>query len=223
MTHTENYASFKLRLLAKLIDIATSLIPFCFLLYIVAGATSLAQLAYLILVLLMIMLIPWLSFLYPSVFTYYFYGTIGKLITGLKVVNEQGARLSFKRNLFRHTIGYSFASLFFGLGFWSIIKDPLKQGWHDKAIGSKVLKVNNLWPVAIVLLLVFSTIDIYFVQTAIQKFANGSLPVEINNLIQTFKQDSTGLSAPTATTPTPPSSSDIPPLYPDIAWEATTS
>lgn len=69
--------------------------------------------------------------LYLSITTFKLGATLGKLITGLKVVNQKGKKLSFKLALFRYPVGYTISSLIFGLGFIWIIFNHKNHSWHD--------------------------------------------------------------------------------------------
>lgn len=74
----------------------------------------------------------------------YFYGctgqTIGKLICGLKVVSVEGGLIGYRRAFLRW-IGYTISFYVFFLGFLWIVFDRDKQGWHDKIVGTFVIKV----------------------------------------------------------------------------------
>ena len=64
--------------------------------------------------------------------------TIGKRICKLKVINEKGEALSFKK-AYWHFAFQIFSVLPLGFGIWSIATDKKKQGWHDMMIGSYVI------------------------------------------------------------------------------------
>lgn len=92
--------------------------------------------------------------LYLSYTTSTFGATIGKMLVGVVVKNEQGKNLTIWQGFFRYIIGYMVSSLLFGLGFLWIIKDPKKQGWHDMVAGSYVTKTSeNRWIVGIMVLI----------------------------------------------------------------------
>jgi uncharacterized RDD family membrane protein YckC len=66
--------------------------------------------------------------------------TLGKYILGLKVIDENSNRLSFKKACLRYLA--TFISIIpFGIGIWTIASDEKKQGWHDKLTGCYV--INN--------------------------------------------------------------------------------
>jgi uncharacterized RDD family membrane protein YckC len=66
-------------------------------------------------------------------------GTFGKLLVGLKVVDENGKRISWKRSLGRNL--FKFISLIaLGLGFIWVAFTKNKQGWHDLVAKTYVVK-----------------------------------------------------------------------------------
>jgi ABC-type Fe3+ transport system permease subunit len=82
--------------------------------------------------------------LLASFLTSTFGGTIGKLLTGIKVVRGDGQNLSFRRALFRNYIGYMVSGLLFGLGFLWMIFDKERRAWHDQIADTFVI-VRNKW------------------------------------------------------------------------------
>ncbi len=66
-------------------------------------------------------------------------GTIGKYMLGIKVVDQHGERLSYSRSFLRTSSKLaSYAAL--SLGFLWIVFTKQKQGWHDKAAQTFVLR-----------------------------------------------------------------------------------
>ena len=64
-------------------------------------------------------------------FLWYFTGkTIGKALMGLKVVPLNGGRLPLWRSFLRY-FGYYVSGIFLGIGFFWIIFDNRRMGWHD--------------------------------------------------------------------------------------------
>ena len=63
--------------------------------------------------------------------------TLGKKVMKIKVVRKDGKVLDYKVAVFRY-LGYIVSSLFFCLGFFWVIWDKEKQGWHDKIAGTFV-------------------------------------------------------------------------------------
>ncbi len=89
-------------------------------------------------------LVNWVSpAIIVIVFWIYKSATPGKMILGLKVVNaDSGEPLSVGQAIGRY-LGYfvSMIPLFIGI-FW-VGWDRKKQGWHDKLIGSVVVRDRN--------------------------------------------------------------------------------
>jgi uncharacterized RDD family membrane protein YckC len=79
---------------------------------------------------------------YPLFFWTFTGQTPGMLLMGLRVVTIDGQYLSLGRSILR-LIGYVIAAIPFFLGFFWILIDDRRQGWHDKIAGSCV--VYN-WP-----------------------------------------------------------------------------
>jgi uncharacterized RDD family membrane protein YckC len=64
--------------------------------------------------------------------------TPGKALLGLKVVRKDGGRVSFGRALLRF-FAYWISMLPLFLGFFWVLWDSNRQGWHDKIAGTQVL------------------------------------------------------------------------------------
>lgn len=172
------YSSFKLRLIATLIDWSLYFMLFAALVYYVASRSALSQIVPAVLISVIILLNPVILFLYDLV-TYYFGGSPGKLITGQRVVGLDGKRLSFWRIMFRQSVGYMFSSVFFGLGYLSVIKDEKKQAWHDRAAGSYVINTGNMFIIGCMLFLLSLIISGALLRNAVKVFNNGPLPAQI--------------------------------------------
>lgn len=65
--------------------------------------------------------------------------TPGKMLLGLKIVQEDGSKLTWQKALLRY-VGYMLSSVVFCLGFIWIGFDKRKQGWHDKIAKTFVVK-----------------------------------------------------------------------------------
>lgn len=132
--------------------------------------------------------------LYFAYFTSVFGATLGKLIAGLTVVDEKGNHLTFRRAVFRFVVGYPVSFLLFGLGFFWIMKDPQKQGWHDQLTGSYVLKkrVSGLVTVLVSLVLLLVTAG-FLVKTSLVKLANNTtLKTDWENLQSVIEESFSG-------------------------------
>lgn len=78
-----------------------------------------------------------LSFLYFIVSWARSGQTIGKALTGTKVVRTDGNRLGYGKAFLRY-VGYVISALLLSLGFLWIGFDSRRQGWHDKIAGTLV-------------------------------------------------------------------------------------
>ncbi len=174
-------ADFKIRLVASLIDSFIWLLLFAVLYWDIVNQLDLTH-AFVRAILALTILFNPVLVLYSVIMTYYFGGTLGKLAIGLQVVTEGQKKLSFQRIFFRQTIGYSFSSIFFGLGFYAIVKDPRKQAWHDKTVGSCVVQEGNLLFQGILLSIILLITSTYIFIQATQIFTQSPLLKEIQIL-----------------------------------------
>lgn len=184
-------AGLLLRTLAFIIDTLVVWIPLTLFLIFVTNSQTLPELSLALSSYLILVVIPvvFSTFWYTVPLVNLYNATLGKLITGLRVVNENGEKLTLKQNLFRHTIGYQFARMLFGFGFGSIIWDKNKQGWHDHAIGSQVIEVNKMWPLALGVLIMLIMLHIYLITASFQQLTSGPLPDQVNALINAYRQE----------------------------------
>lgn len=190
MTNTKN-AGFLVRFLADLIELLLFGLIFSVVVSILTDSQTLSQFVYALLLYIITLALPLsiLGVFYRPLFTQYFGGNIGKLLTGLRVTTLDNKLLNFKQAFFRQTIGYTFSSVLFGLGFLSIIKDPEKRAFHDKAIGSKVVMTRNLWPLGLVVLILLLIVHVSLWTGTIQKFANSPLKSEFGFLMMNWQQE----------------------------------
>jgi len=68
-------------------------------------------------------------------------GTVGKLLTGTRI-EANGKNLSFLMAIFRNYIGYIVSGTITFLGFFWILIDKNRQGWHDMMVDS-VVTIRN--------------------------------------------------------------------------------
>ena len=71
--------------------------------------------------------------------------TIGGIVLKLQVVRYDGGRITFPVALVRG-IAAAFSVLVFFLGFFWIAWDNDKQGWHDKIVGTIVVRLPYSTP-----------------------------------------------------------------------------
>ncbi len=65
--------------------------------------------------------------------------TVGKRAMGIKVVKENGKALDYKEAVLRY-LGYIVSAIPLCLGFFWVLADDKKQGWHDKIAKTLVVK-----------------------------------------------------------------------------------
>jgi uncharacterized RDD family membrane protein YckC len=65
--------------------------------------------------------------------------TMGKLLTGSRVVRIEGGALGFKR-AFGRGLGILLSILPLGAGFLGLWSDPERRGWHDRVASTKVIR-----------------------------------------------------------------------------------
>ncbi len=104
--------------------------------------------------LLLIFVLILLGFVYDFYLTSKFGGTLGKMLMGLIVVDDNAKLLDIKTAFWRVFAGYSASSVFLGLGFLWIFVGKENLAWHDKLFGTKVIKVGSpFWGILTLLLL----------------------------------------------------------------------
>ncbi len=83
-------------------------------------------------------------YLYFSLSFYFWKGrTFGKQILGLKVIKQDGSKLTLW-NAFERAHGYAASTLFLMLGFLQIFWDKESLTMHDKIAGTTVVRIKKL-------------------------------------------------------------------------------
>jgi len=79
-------------------------------------------------------------FLYSYYTFFWFFAgqTPGKSLTGVRVIRTDGKRVGPLRSLLR-MIGYAISVLLLGIGFFWVLIDDRRQGFHDKIAGTYVV------------------------------------------------------------------------------------
>lgn len=67
----------------------------------------------------------------------------GKQLLGMWVMKRDGRRAGFFTMLIRETIGKIISGMLFSLGFLWILFDRENQGWHDKLLGTYVVRQDE--------------------------------------------------------------------------------
>lgn len=82
------------------------------------------------------------TFFVNMVYTTFFWmaagKTIGKAIMGLQVIGPKGARITFWRAMKRY-IGYWISALPIFLGYFWVLVNDSRHGWHDIIAGTSVI------------------------------------------------------------------------------------
>ncbi|MDP2637905.1 MAG: RDD family protein [Candidatus Levybacteria bacterium] len=65
--------------------------------------------------------------------------TLGKKVMKIRVVRQDKRKLDIQTGVIRY-IGYLISGIALGLGFFWVIWDKKKQGWHDKMAKTLVIK-----------------------------------------------------------------------------------
>ena len=160
---SKNIASSGLRLISFLIDILFWIFIFQLLLLAISSSGDLAILldSMLYSLILWLVLATFGIVLINCILISTFGGTIGKLATGTRIVDEkEGKYLSFYYAFLRNYIGYIVSSMLFWLGFIWILIDDKKQGWHDMLIGSVVIvRTKGAYVMAIISLIVVMSVN----------------------------------------------------------------
>jgi len=71
--------------------------------------------------------------------------TVGGIICQLRIARADGQPLRFVDALIRGLSGI-FSIALFGLGLLWVLRDPERQGWHDRIAGTYVVKVPRNYP-----------------------------------------------------------------------------
>lgn len=192
-------AGFFLRLLAWADERLLFLLPTALIISSIVQSSSLASFfSGIITLLTFLVYFGLIKAAYNIFFTHRFGGVIGKLLTGLEVRQQSGAPLPLNKVVFRQLISYRFSALVFGLGFFSILKDPKGQGWHDKTINSNVFVKKPLLPLGLLALIILLLANLYLIRLSVARFNHGPLGGQIMELVASFK---TSAKQPVSTSP----------------------
>ena len=75
---------------------------------------------------------------YHTLFWFFAGQTPGKALLGLRVVTTEGKRVSLLRGILRY-FAYYLSAIPLLLGFWWVLIDDERQGWHDKIAKTVVI------------------------------------------------------------------------------------
>lgn len=158
-----NIASTGRRLTAFLIDRLLGIFLILLLVFWLSGAVNLGEILdrFLIFLIFCFVLRPLVSPLINCFLTATFGGSLGKIIAGIKIVDNDGRKISFWRAFFRNVVGYMVSGVFLWLGFIWIIIDKQRRGWHDQIADTYVV-VFKKWRLWLGILVVFVLLGFNF-------------------------------------------------------------
>lgn len=174
-------AGFFRRYFATMLDFSISMsisfVPFLFTTFSVVEAyiksPSSFNVISLILPIVFLFVMPIGVFFYSWYFTYKFGGTIGKILFGLRIVDEGGSYIDKSTAFWRMTAGRAVSSSFFGLGYFWAFRKKEDLTWHDRFLGTKVLTVGKpVWGIIALILLkiLFVAFVMYFIAVTLPMF-----------------------------------------------------
>lgn len=139
-----NLASPWKRLVAFIIDGLLTMVLGLYIFSFVAGSSEISMIMNNLLIFIIYLFIGGtLWTLVNTILTSKLGGSIGKLITGLTIVNHEGNNISFWRAVLRNYVGYYISSLVVWLGFIWVWKNKEHQGWHDMIANTYVIEKNK--------------------------------------------------------------------------------
>ncbi|MFW6144223.1 MAG: RDD family protein [Candidatus Natronoplasma sp.] len=142
----ELYTSLGRRAIAFVIDTIILTIPFAFFLFFVTFQNAAGRTTFLTqtpVVLAVLSLAISIHFIYFTIFEWYFGTTIGKLLFGLRVLDEDFERMSFVQSAARNSGRYADMLLgFYILSIILIIKSPERKRIGDYIAGTRVVKIK---------------------------------------------------------------------------------
>jgi uncharacterized RDD family membrane protein YckC len=69
--------------------------------------------------------------------------SVGKMLTGLRIVNVRGTQASFRRIFLRQTIGYFVSVITLGIGFFICALNSRGRALHDYMAGTIVIQAKK--------------------------------------------------------------------------------
>ena len=188
-----NIAKPILRILSGLIDLTLFIIPSTYLVYRLSYSSNIENVLdrlwpIIILVLINNMIMVTIN----SFFISQFGGTVGKLLTGTRIVNPNGQNLSFWRAFFRNQMGYMVSGAFLWLGFLWIFFDKEVRAWHDMIVDSYVVIVSKqTYILGVFCLIIITSLNILLINFSISNFKDNSTVYTelIEEVTNTFKEE----------------------------------
>ncbi len=187
-----NIAKPIFRILAGLIDFSIVLFMYVYVIFWFSTGSNIEVILDQLLIAVIVFLL--FGLLYPFIKSFListFGGTIGKLLTGTKIIKD-GKNLSFWRAFLRNHIGYMISGVFLYLGFIWIFIDKERKGWHDMVADTLVVITNkSTYIIGIIFLIFITFINVVMVRLSIGNFYNNSsVYTEFTNLITDLQKES---------------------------------
>ena len=171
-----NIAKPILRILSGLIDLTLFIIPSTYLVYRLSYSSNIESVLdglWPIVILALIYNMTMVTI--NSFFISQFGGTVGKLLTGTRIVNPNGQNLSFWRAFFRNQMGYMVSGAFLWLGFLWIFFDKEVRAWHDMIVDSYVVIVSKqTYILGVFCLIIITSLNILLINFSISNFKDNS-------------------------------------------------
>jgi uncharacterized RDD family membrane protein YckC len=138
----KNIAPVSMRIFSAVIDFTLYILFYLILLLPIVSADTISGIMdnFTFLIFSLIIIYPVLIPLFSIVIISVFGGTIGKLATGLMIVDKNDNKISLFKAFMRNYVGYIASSMLFWLGFIWIVRDINRQGWHDMIAGTYVIR-----------------------------------------------------------------------------------
>lgn len=190
MTSNPKFAHAIIRLLAHLIDDGIFWLAFLIAFVSISESPTLTSFIASFLTIVIFIGLPSLllrGVFYDAFLTSKLGATLGKMAVGIKVTDEDGKLLTYKRSFFRYTTGYAFSGAFFGLGFLNIFTDKKRQAWHDKATPSVVTSTKTLWPLGLVILTILTVVNFALFFSGVGKLVEGPVGKETEKVMESYQ------------------------------------
>jgi uncharacterized RDD family membrane protein YckC len=129
----KNIASVKLRIIAIINDVLIFTLFYLLAVLPVVSADNISGMfdGLVFLLLSVLFLFPVILSLSSIVLTVIVGGTLGKICSGIEIVDKKGNRVTLFTAFLRNYIGYIASGSFFNLGFIWVAIDKQRRGWHD--------------------------------------------------------------------------------------------
>lgn len=186
MENNKNIASPLLRIIATLIDKAIFILPILLFTNSVSNSNDLFVFLNKITLILCFVYYPVILALVNTFIISYFGGTIGKILTGTRIVDSTGNNLTFWKAFLRNHVGYMISGLLFWIGFIWIFVDKERRSWHDMIAGSYVVLKNSwMFVFGLVFLVVLVLSEFRLINNTILNYKSN--PQVYADLIDTLK------------------------------------